>query len=441
MMDLFSNKKSEDALPLALRMRPKTLEEFVGQDEILGEGSLLRRAINTDGLQSLILYGPPGTGKTSLGEIIARRTEAQFIKMNAVSVGVKEVRQVMKKAGELRDFYKKKTILFLDEVHRFNRAQQDVLLPAVEDGLVILIGATTQNPYHELNPPLLSRSRIFPFKPLTDMDLKRILHGALSSEEGLKEYRVQVEDDARDHLIQMASGDARSLLNALELAVLTTEPDEEGVIRIHLKIAEESIQKRALQYDKGGDNHYDIISAFIKSMRGSDPHATLYYLARMIYAGEDPRFIARRLLVHAAEDVGNANPHALILASAAAHAVDYLGLPEARIPLAQAALFIATAKKSNSAVMGIDRALKLVEQGPHGEVPPHLRDASYNGAKDLGHGTTYRYPHDYPGHYVEQEYLPSSLQGKKFYSPSEEGYEKTIKEYLEGLRDFAGGKE
>lgn len=439
-MDLFSASNSKEQQPLAIRMRPKTLEDFVGQEEILGEGSLLRRAISADRLQSLILYGPPGTGKTSLGEIIAKRTEASFVKMNAVSVGVKEVREVLKKAQELKKFHKKRTILFLDEVHRFNRSQQDVLLPAVEDGLIILIGATTQNPYHELNPPLLSRSRIFQLKPLKYEDLHRVILRALTSKEGLKELQVDLEDEARDHLIQMASGDARSLLNALELSVLTTEPDGDGVIRIHLKIAEESIQKRALSYDKDGDHHYDIVSAFIKSMRGSDPHATLYYLARMIYAGEDPRFIARRLLVHAAEDVGNATPHALILASAAATAVEYVGLPEARIPLAQAALFIATAKKSNSAVIGIDRALKIVEEGPHGEVLPHLRDSSYFGAKDLGHGAAYQYPHDYPGHYVKQEYLPSSLKGLSLYSPSDEGYEKTIKEYLASLDDSSRGK-
>lgn len=439
-MDLFNENKRDTLPPLARRMRPRTFEEFVGQEEILGEGSLLRRAIQADRLQSIVLYGPPGTGKTSLGEIIAQITEASFVQMNAVSVGVKEVREVLATAKKKRDLYKKKTILFLDEIHRFNRSQQDILLPAVEEGLIILMGATTQNPYHELNPPLLSRSRIFALKPLQEKDLEKILQRALSHERGLKEYRVEIDREAREHLLQMANGDARSLLNALELAVMTTEPNEDGRILIHLGVAQESIQRPALRYDKEGDNHYDITSAFIKSMRGSDPHATLYYLAKMIYAGEDPRFIARRLLIHAAEDVGNANPHALIVASAALMAVEHVGLPEARIPLAQAAVFIATAPKSNSIVKGIDEALKRVEKGPSGEVPSHLRDASYPGAKDLGHGTSYRYPHDYPGHYVDQQYLPSALKSQHFYHPSNEGYEKIIKEYLQGLKERRRGE-
>ena len=436
-MDLFSfdaEKRLEKAAPLAARMRPRTLDEFIGQEEIVGQGRLLRRAIQADQLSSLILYGPPGTGKTTLAQIIANSTHSEFEMLNAVTSGVKEIREVIDKARGRNQMYQKRTILFIDEIHRFNKSQQDALLPAVEDGTIILVGATTENPYFEVNSPLISRSRIFQLRHLNTDEVRKILERALGDvERGLGKYQVNITPDALNHLAAVANGDARIALNALELAVLTTPEDAKGMRTIDLSVAEESIQRRSLNYDKSGDNHYDTISAFIKSMRGSDPDATLYWLAKMIYAGEDPRFIARRILIHAAEDVGLANPYALLVAAAAAQAVEHVGMPEARIPLAEAALYIATAPKSNSVVAGIDAALSAVEKELVGPVPIHLRDASYPGAGKLGHGKGYKYPHDFPGNYVPQDYLPREMQGRKFYEPSQNGYEKQVQEILKRL--------
>lgn len=434
-MDLFSlhaDQEKAKKAPLAARMRPRTLDEFIGQEKIVGEGRLLRRAIQADRLSSVIFYGPPGTGKTTLAQIIANTTQAEFKILNAVTSGVKDIRQVLSKAQDMLGMYGKKTILFIDEIHRFNKSQQDALLPAVEDGTVTLIGATTENPYFEVNSPLISRSRIFQFQALTQSEVKQVLKKALTDESrGLGEMKIDITKAALDHLANMANGDARAALNALELAVLTTSRNDQEILEIDLQVAEESIQKRALNYDKAGDNHYDVISAFIKSMRGSDPDATLYWLARMIHAGEDPRFIARRIIVHAAEDVGLANPHALIVAAAAAQAVEYVGMPEARIPLAEAALFIATAPKSNAVIVGIDAALASLEKEEVGSVPRHLRDAHYSGASKLGNGQGYKYPHDYPGNYVHQEYLPKELLEKRFYQATTNGYEKQVHDYLQ----------
>lgn len=439
-MDLFSihaEKQMAKEAPLAARMRPRTLDEFIGQEEIVGEGRLLRRAIQADRLTSLILYGPPGTGKTTLAQIIANSTHSEFAMLNAVTSGVKEIREVIEKARERMRMFQKRTILFIDEIHRFNKSQQDALLPAVEDGTIILVGATTENPYFEVNSPLISRSRIFQLRHLTAKEVRTVLERALADKErGLGKYQVTITDEAINHLAEVANGDARIALNALELAVLTTPEDAVGVIQIDLGVAEESIQKRALNYDKHGDNHYDTISAFIKSMRGSDPDATLYWLAKMIYAGEDPRFIARRILIHAAEDVGLANPYALLVAAAAAQAVEHVGMPEGRIPLAEAALYIATAPKSNSAKTGIDAALAAVEKEEVGPVPIHLRDTSYPGASKLGNGKGYKYPHDYPGNYIPQNYLPLEIQGRKFYEPSNNGYEKQLQELLKRIGDL-----
>lgn len=434
-MDLFNfraEQEKEKEAPLAARMRPRELDDFIGQEEIVGTGRLLRRAIQADRLTSLIFYGPPGTGKTTLAQIIANTTKSNFEVLNAVTSGVKDIRQVIKLAKERLGMYSAKTILFVDEIHRFNKSQQDALLPAVEDGTIILIGATTENPYFEVNSPLVSRSRIFRLKALAQAEIKIILQKAIKDDErGLGKYKLKIHEDALDHLANIANGDARAALNALELAVLTTPENDAGAVEIDLEVAEESIQKRALNYDKNGDNHYDTISAFIKSMRGSDPDATLYWLAKMIHAGEDPEFIARRILIHAAEDVGLANPHALILASAAAQAVKQVGWPEGRIILAEAALFIATAPKSNAVVVGIDSALDSIEKEEVGPVPIHLRDASYAGAKKLGHGKQYKYPHDYQENYVKQDYLPQTIKGRKFYHPTVNGYEKQVKDFLQ----------
>ncbi len=424
-MDLFdytdNRKKAE---PLAQRVRPRTLDEFVGQEQIVGPGKLLRRAIEADQLTSLIFYGPPGTGKTTLAMIISQMTKAKFIRLNAVTAGVKDLRRVICEARENLKYYQQKTILFLDEIHRFNKAQQDALLPAVEKGTIILIGATTENPYFEVNSPLLSRSRIFTLKELTDEQVKEILLRVLGDKErGLGDYHVKLDDDALEHLVRTANGDARNALNALELAVLTTPP-EKGVRHITVDIAAESIQKRVVKYDKDGDNHYDVISAFIKSLRGSDPDAALYWFARAIYAGEDPRFLVRRLIVHASEDVGLADSRAMLLAHAAANALEWLGMPEARIPIAQAIIYIARAPKSNSVIKAIDSAFDAVENERAGPVPLHLRDNHYPGAKKLGHGTGYKYPHDYPDHRVEQQYLPDNLKGRKFYTPGGQGEDK-----------------
>ena len=433
-MDLFELAGQQERLrqaPLADRIRPRTLEEFVGQEAIVGPGKLLRRAIEGDQLRSVIFYGPPGTGKTTLAKVIANTTKGEFVQLNAVTSGVADIRQVTKDARERQNHYGRKTILFVDEIHRFNKAQQDALLPFVEDGTIILIGATTENPYFEVNSALLSRSRVFALQPLTGGEITQLLKNALSDpERGLGMYRVQVEEKALEHLVKTARGDARSALNALELAVLTTSPDPQGIRQITLSVAEESIQKPAVLYDKQGDQHYDVISAFIKSMRGSDPDAALHWLARMLYAGEDPRFIARRLIVHASEDVGLADPQALQVAVAAAQALEYAGMPEARIPLAQAVIYIATAPKSNAVICAIDQALEDIEKRDVGRVPIHLRDANYRGASQLGHGKGYLYPHDYPGNYVEQQYLPDPLLGTRYYNPTANGNEAKVRERL-----------
>lgn len=433
-MDLFEiSRQSQMAreAPLAVRMRPRTLDEFVGQVEIVGKGKLLRRAIEADQLSSVIFYGPPGTGKTTLAKVIANTTKAAFVQLNAVISGVADIKEVVKNAKDRLGMYNQRTILFVDEIHRFNKAQQDALLPHVEDGTVILIGATTENPYFEVNPPLLSRSRVFGFTSLPDEEIGKLVEYAVNDEErGLGRYQVSLEKQALEHIINVANGDARTALNAIELAVVTTLPNEQGIREITLSVAEESIQKRAVRYDKSGDQHYDVISAFIKSLRGSDPDAALHWLARMIYAGEDPRFIARRLIVHAAEDVGLADPQALSVATAAAYALEYIGMPEARLPLAEAVIYIATAPKSNSVIKGIDKALSDIEHRKPGEVPVHLRDAHYKGASKLGHGKGYKYPHDYRGNYVEQQYLPDELLGVTYYEPTESGNEKIIRERI-----------
>jgi putative ATPase len=412
-------------------MRPRTLDEMRGQQQIIGPGRLLRRAILADRLSSLIFYGPPGTGKTTLARVIANTSKMAFEQLNAVTAGVADIRRVVGEAKQRLGMSGQKTILFVDEIHRFNKSQQDALLPYVEDGTIVLIGATTENPYFEVNPPLVSRSRVFRLEPLSDQELGEILLAALSDRErGLGQYQVELEPDALQHLMGVANGDARSALNALELAVLTTEPGADGIRHIDLNVAAESIQQRAVVYDKNGDQHYDAISAFIKSMRGSDPDAALYWLARMIYAGEDPVFIARRIVICAAEDVGNADPHALMVANAAAQAAAMLGLPEARIPLAQAVTYIACAPKGNAVISGIDQALQDVAQETNLSVPRHLRDAHYKGAAKLGHGVDYQYPHSFPGHFVRQQYLPDNLVGKRYYQPSNSGYEKTHRERL-----------
>lgn len=433
-MDLFdmSDNDVPRGKPLADRMRPRKLDEFIGQEHIVGKGKLLRRAIEADQLSAMIFFGPPGTGKTTLSKIIANTTAAQFEQINAVTSGVADIRTITTQARERLKMEDQKTLLFIDEIHRFNKSQQDALLPYVEDGTIILIGATTESPMFEINRALLSRSRLFRFEPLTDAHIKKVLQTAIRDEDrGFGKHTIEAEDQALDHLVDVANGDARTALNALELAVLTTNPDQDGTLHITLEIAEESIQQRVLQYDKQGDNHYDTISAFIKSIRGSDPDATLYWLAKMIYAGEDPKFIARRLYVHAAEDVGLADPNALLVAQAAAQAVDFIGMPEARIPLAEAALYLATAPKSNAVISGIDQALKTVKNEKAGQVPTHLRDAHYSGAKELGSGIGYKYPHDYLDGYVPQQYLPDHLTHKTFFNPSERGYEKTVSRRLD----------
>ena len=416
----------EKEAPLAARMRPRTLDEFIGQEHILGPGRLLRRAIQADQLSSLIFYGPPGTGKTTLARVIANTTRGHFIAINAVLAGVKEIRAAIEEAQARRGQFGQRTILFVDEVHRFNKAQQDALLPWVENGTVILIGATTENPYFEVNKALVSRSRIFQLKPLTEDELRRVAYQALHDpERGYGKLKVAIDDDALDHLVNVANGDARAVLNALELAVETTPPDAEGVIHIDRAVAEESIQRRAVLYDKEGDAHFDTISAFIKSLRGSDPDAALYWLARMVYAGEDPRFIFRRMLIFAGEDVGLADPDAMRMVVACAQAFDYVGLPEGRFHLAAAALYLATAPKSNS-TMGFFDALAVVEREREAEVPTHLRDASRD-AEGFGHGQGYLYPHAYRDHWVAQQYLPTALQGRVFYQPSSQGREATIR--------------
>ena len=418
--------------PLAARMRPRNLDEYAGQTHILAPGQLLRRAIEADRIQSLIFYGPPGTGKTSLAQIIARQTKSKFERLSGVESNVAEMRRVLSGAANRLENTGQSTILFIDEIHRFNKAQQDVLLPDVESGVVRLIGATTHNPFFFVNSPLVSRSQIFELRPLGEEELFALLQRALAdSERGLGYLKIQADEAALRHLAKIADGDARKALNALEIAALTTEPGNDGVVHIDLTAAEQSIQKKAVVYDGDGDAHYDTISAFIKSMRGSDPDAALYWLAKMIHAGEDPRFIARRIVIHAAEDVGLADPMALVLANAAFQAAEFIGWPEARIPIAEATIYIATANKSNSTVMAIDAALEDVKSGRTLAVPEHLRDASYKGAKRLGHGEGYKYAHQYEGHFVPQDYLGAD---KRYYEPTDQGVEKKIKERLDNWR-------
>lgn len=438
-MDLFEymrEQTKEEESPLASRLRPTTLEEVVGQEHIIGKDKLLYRAIKADKLSSIIFYGPPGTGKTTLAKVIAHTTSAEFMQINATSAGKKDMEAVVKQAQDNAGMYQKRTILFVDEIHRFNKGQQDYLLPFVEDGTVILIGATTENPYFEVNGALLSRSIIFELHSLSMENIKDLLQRAVEdSEKGMGSYRAQLDEDACEFLADMADGDARAALNAIELAILTTERSEkDGLIHITLDVAEECIQKRAVRYDKSGDNHYDTISAFIKSMRGSDPDAAVYYLARMLNAGEDIKFIARRIMICAAEDVSNADPQALVVAVSAAQAIERVGMPEAQIILSQAVTYVASAPKSNSAVNAISEAMQVVQRERVSGVPPHLQDAHYGGAAKMGRGTGYLYAHDFPDHYVEQQYLPDELVGRQFYIPSEQGYEKQIREYFRKIK-------
>ena len=426
--------------PLAARMRPADFDEFVGQEQIVGPESVLRKAIEADELSSVIFWGPPGCGKSTLANVIAHKTQAAFEKFSAVTSGVPDVREAIARAAQRLKAYGQRTILLVDEIHRFNKAQQDAFLPHVEAGTIILIGATTENPYFEVNAPLVSRSRIFQFEPLSDEQVKELVLRALRDEErGMGKFGAELDDDAVAHIVDVANGDARSGLNALELAVMTTPPNSDGKRRVTLHIAEEAIQQRALRYDKDGDEHYDTISAFIKSMRGSDPDAAVYWLARMLYAGEDPRFIARRMVIQSAEDVGNADPMALVIATAAAHAVEYVGLPEAQIPLAQAAIYIACAPKSNASYGAIARANSDVKNKRTPRVPLHLRDTNYPGSKELGHGEGYKYPHDFPGGYVEQEYVEPGTKSRKYYEPKDSGYEAKIKKRLEEIESRKHG--
>ena len=437
-MDLFGfNRRDilEKEAPLASRMRPRTLDEVVGQEHIIGPGKLLSRAIQADRVGSLILYGPPGTGKTTIAQVIANSTGARFVQINATTAGKKDMEDAVSKAKAALGAEERRTILFVDEIHRFNKAQQDYLLPFVEDGTVILVGATTENPYFEVNRALVSRSRIFELRPLSAADIRVLLERALTDPRGLGGQDIVLEDEAADFLADVSNGDARAALNALELGALTTMPSEDGRIHLTIDVASECIQKRVLNYDREGDNHYDTVSAFIKSMRGSDPDAAVYYLARMLYAGEDIRFIARRIIICASEDVGNADPDALVVAVAAAQAAERIGMPESQIILSQAVAYVACAPKSNASYMAISKAMDCVRNEPTGGIPPHLKDAHYGGAKDLGRGLDYRYPHDYPGHYVEQQYLPDELKGRVFYEMSDNGYEKGMKAWLARLRN------
>lgn len=444
LLEYMSEKNKEKESPLASRLRPVTLDEVVGQEHIIGKDKLLYRAIKADKLSSILLYGPPGTGKTTLARVIAGTTKAEFLQINATSAGKKDMEEVVRKAKENTGMYGRKTILFIDEIHRFNKGQQDYLLPFVEDGTVILIGATTENPYFEVNGALISRSIIFELRPLSKENIKElILRAVTDKEKGLGSYQAVIEEEALEFLADISGGDARMALNAIELGVLTTERNEDGKIHITTAVAEECIQKRTLRYDKTGDNHYDTISAFIKSMRGSDPDAAVYYLARMLYAGEDIRFIARRIMICAAEDVSNADPQALVVATQAAQAVERLGMPEARIVLAQAAAYVACAPKSNSAIMAIDAAMNYVATHPNHKIPVHLQDAHYKGAAKLGHGIGYQYAHDFENHYVEQQYLPDEMKEITFYHLTEQGYEKELKEHLikiKGGNEDYGGK-
>ena len=437
-MDLFeymrkSNMEKES--PLAARMRPTTLDEVVGQQHIIGKDKLLYRAIKADKLSSIIFYGPPGTGKTTLAKVIANTTSAEFTQINATVAGKKDMEEVVEKAKNTQGMYGKRTILFIDEIHRFNKGQQDYLLPFVEDGTVILIGATTENPYFEVNGALISRSVIFELKPLEKEDIKTLLKKAVyDKDKGMGAYDAEIDEDALDFLAELSGGDARHALNAIELGIMTTERGSDGKIHITVEVAQECIQKRVMRYDKDGDNHYDTVSAFIKSMRGSDPDAAVYYLARMLYAGESVTFIARRMMICASEDVGNADPQALVVAVNASLAVERVGMPEAQLILAQAASYIATAPKSNAATCAIGDAMKTVEETGNLSIPTHLQDAHYKGAAKLGHGTGYKYAHDYKNNYVEQQYLPYELNGKEFYQPSGNGYEVKIREHMQRIK-------
>ncbi len=438
-MDLFEYMR-EDTMkkeaPLAARLRPKTLDEVVGQQHILGKEKLLYRAIKADKISSIIFYGPPGTGKTTLAKVVANTTKSEFKQINATVAGKKDMEEVIAEAKNVLGMYGKKTILFIDEIHRFNKGQQDYLLPFVEDGTIVLIGATTENPYFEVNGALISRSVIFELKPLSMEDIRELIKRAVyDKERGMGAYNAMIEEDAMEFLADLSGGDARQALNAIELGIMTTQRSDDGKIHITLSVAQECIQKRVVRYDKNGDNHYDTISAFIKSMRGTDPDAALYYLAKMLYAGESITFIARRIMICAAEDVGNADPMALVLAVSASQAVERIGMPEAQIILSQAAAYVASAPKSNSAVVGISDAMETVKQTGNLSVPVHLKDAHYKGASKLGHGIGYQYAHDYPEHYVEQQYLPYELNGKEFYRPSNNGYEKKIKEHMKRLKE------
>lgn len=436
-MDLFDymrETKQEKESPLASRMRPTTLDEVVGQQHIIGKDKLLYRAIKADKLGSLIFYGPPGTGKTTLAKVIANTTSAEFKQINATIAGKKDMEEVVKGAKELLGMYQKKTILFVDEIHRFNKGQQDYLLPYVEDGTITLIGATTENPYFEVNGALISRSSVFELRSLSKEDIKTLLKRAVyDDKKGMGSFNAQIADDALEFLADVSGGDARNALNAIELGILTTQRSEDGKIHITLDVASECIQKRVVRYDKTGDNHYDTISAFIKSMRGSDPDAAVFYLAKMLYAGEDIKFIARRIMICASEDVGNADPMALTVAVSASQAVERIGMPEAQIILSQAVTYVASAPKSNSATNAIFSASEYVKSYKT-TVPSHLQDAHYKGSQNLGHGVGYKYAHDYPGHYVKQQYLPDEIKDARFYEPGVLGYEKTIKEHLEKLR-------
>lgn len=436
-MDLFDYMREntmEKESPLASRLRPRTLDEVVGQQHIVGKDKLLYRAIQADKLGSIIFYGPPGTGKTTLAKVIAGTTSADFKQINATVAGKKDMEEVVKAAKDNAGMYGRKTILFVDEIHRFNKGQQDYLLPFVEDGTLILIGATTENPYFEVNGALLSRSRVFELKPLEKDDIKSLIHRAVyDRERGMGSYDAQIDEDAADFLADTSNGDARAALNAVELGVLTTSRGSDGNIHIDLAVAQECIQKRVVRYDKDGDNHYDTISAFIKSMRGSDPDAAVYYLARMLYAGEDIKFIARRIMISASEDVGNADPQALVVAVNAAQAAERIGLPEAQIILSQAVTYVATAPKSNAACNAVFKAMDAVRNQRTMPVPVHLQDRHYKGAEKLGHGAGYKFAHDYPNHYVEQQYLPDGMEGTVFYDITENGYEKHIKEYMKWL--------
>ena len=444
-MDLFDYMRAntmEKESPLASRMRPTTLDEVVGQKHIIGKDKLLYRAIKADKLGSVIFYGPPGTGKTTLAKVIANTTSARFEQINATVAGKKDMEEIVKNAKDSIGMYGQKTILFVDEIHRFNKSQQDYLLPFVEDGTITMIGATTENPYFEVNNALLSRSRIFELKPLEKQDIRELVMRAVyDTEKGMGTYGADIMDEAADFLADVANGDARAALNAVELGILTTDKSDDGKIHITIDVAAECIQKRVVRYDHDGDNHYDTISAFIKSMRGSDPDAAVYYLARMLYAGEDVKFIARRIMICASEDVGNADPNALVVAVSAAQAVERIGMPESQIILSQAAAYVATAPKSNAAYMGIAKAMKTVADTRTMPVPAHLQDRHYKGAEKLGHGLGYKYAHDYPNHYVTQQYLPDGMEGMRFYEPSENGYEKKIREHMEFIKREAGETE